>query len=119
MVLEYIDSPTSFHSTHASNKSVDLKASQKYKRISLEKRKLLLEKIFFENKKIKKVLLLIFPFFISFPFVFRLPKNLTSTTPPPKPSCTFTEKKSKNQKSKKIQKKQKDVALAPSIPNFS
>ena len=55
MVLEYIDSPISFHSTHASDKSEEMKSSQKYKRISMEKRKLLLEKIFFENKKIKKV----------------------------------------------------------------
>ena len=57
MVLQYIDSPLSFHSTHASDQSEASKSIQKYKRISSEKRKLLLEKIFFENKKIKKVFL--------------------------------------------------------------
>jgi len=55
MVLQYIDSPLSVHSTHASDQSEASKSIQKYKRISSEKRKLLLEKIFFENKKIKKV----------------------------------------------------------------
>ena len=60
MVLEYIDSPLSHRSTHASDQSASSKDMQKYKRISVEKRKLLLEKIFFENKKIKKVIFLIF-----------------------------------------------------------
>lgn len=65
MVLEYLDSPSSLHSTHASDHSNVLKVSQKYKRISMEKRKLLLEKIFFENKKIKKVFFsLLFPLFM-------------------------------------------------------
>jgi len=69
---------------HGDTESNDSEAKRKYKRIPLAKRNQLLEKIFFENKKIKNVsfkfILIILNIKIDylkkfFSFFFRLPKN--------------------------------------------
>lgn len=63
MVHEYLSSPLSQGSTYGSSNSLaasEQESIQKYKRISSEKRKLLLDKIFFENKKIKKVFSIVY-----------------------------------------------------------
>ena len=57
-------SHSSSHSSTCDSKDSSALIGKKYKRISAEKRAQLLEKIFFENKKIKKVR--IFKIFIQF-----------------------------------------------------
>lgn len=51
-----LQSPISHESTIDSKDTTSLDKTRKYKRISEDKRSQLLDKIFFENKKIKKVL---------------------------------------------------------------